>query len=69
MRHKHRFVAMPITGENAGNGKEDLLGWRVECETCGKLAKSGDTIEEIRASQRREIVPINKLVNVTISVA
>ena len=63
-RHTHRFVARAITGQNAANGKESLLGWRAECEHCGKLAKTGNTIEEIKKSQLGEIVTENRLVSI-----
>jgi len=66
MRHQHRFVATPITGQNAGNGKEALFGWRVECDKCHKIAKDGDIIEEIRASWFKEIVPKSKLVHIPV---
>ncbi|MBA7581212.1 hypothetical protein ES708_23114 [subsurface metagenome] len=63
MKHKHRFVAIPITGQNAWDGKEGLFGYRFECEHCGKFAKEGDTIEEVKQSWLKEIMPESKLVN------
>lgn len=66
-RHKHRFVAFPFTGQNAWTGKEALFGWKVECEICHKQAQIGDTVEEIKASWRKEIVPENKLVNIILA--
>jgi hypothetical protein len=65
-RHKHRFIAIPITGQNAWTGKEALFGWRLECEICYKQAKPGDTIEEIKSSWWKEIVPESKLVNIIV---
>lgn len=63
MKHKHRFVAWPLTGQNMASGKEGLIGWKLECEHCYKQAKTGDNIEEIKQSHWREIVPKAKLVN------
>ena len=57
MRHKHRFVAIPITGQNAWNGREALFGYRLECEQCGRRAKPGNLIEEVKASHWQEIHP------------
>lgn len=65
-RHKHRFVAIPITGQNAGTGKEKMFGWRVECEVCYKPAELGDIVEEIKASHWREVKPENELVSITV---
>lgn len=63
-KHKHRFVATPITGKNAATGKETLFNWKVACEICHKQAQSGDTIEEIKASWWKEIMPKGKLVSI-----
>jgi len=63
-RHNHRFIAIPITGQNAWNGKEGMLGWKVECELCYKQAKSGDMVEEIKASHWKGVVPQAKLVSI-----
>ncbi|KKN23693.1 hypothetical protein LCGC14_0902520 [marine sediment metagenome] len=65
MRCKHRFVATPITGQSMV-GKEVLLGERVECEHCYKRAKAGDTVEAIRASWWKEIIPKGLSINITL---
>ena len=57
MKHKHRFVAIPFTGQNARNGKEALFGYRLECEQCYKRAKAGDIIVEVKSSHWKEIHP------------
>lgn len=64
MRHKHRFVATPLTGQNMATGKESLFGWQVRCEVCYKQIKEGNVIEEIKASSWREVVPKGMLVNI-----
>ena len=64
MKHAHRFIATPITGQGAHNGRETLFGWRVECERCYKKPKTGDIIEEIKPSWWGEIVPKSKLVSI-----
>lgn len=66
MKHKHRFVAIPFTGQNAFDGKEAMFGWKVECEICYKQAKSGDLVEEIKQSWWKEIVPKSKLVSIVL---
>lgn len=62
-RHKHRFVAVPMTGQNMWSGKEALFGYSLYCEHCYKSAKSGDMIEEVKASWWKEIVPEAKAIN------
>ena len=66
--HKHKFVAIPITGQSAGNGEEELLGWHLKCEVCGKQAKEGDTIVEVKQSWWKEIVPKIKPINYILQV-
>ena len=63
-RHEHKFVAIPITGQNAYNGKESLFGWRVECEHCYKKPKPGDHVVQIKASARKEIIPETQTVDI-----
>lgn len=65
-RHKHRFVAIPITGQNAWNGKEALFGYRLECEHCYKKAKAGDIIVEVKPSPWKEIHPKSVPINHTL---
>ena len=68
-RHKHKFVASPITGKNAWDGKEALFGYRFECEHCGRLAKQGDTIEEVRVSWLKEVIPETRAINYVVPVS
>ena len=60
MKHKHRFIAIPFTGQNALTGKEDLFGFHLECEHCYKQAKTGDKIMEIKKSWWGEVIPQTK---------
>lgn len=63
MRHKHKFVATPITGKNVWSGKEELFGYHLECEVCYKQAKAGDVIEEVKSSWWKEIIPEARQIN------
>jgi len=63
MKHKHRFVAIPFTGQNAWNGKEALFGYRLECEQCHKKPKAGDAVVEVKASSWKEIYPVPMAIN------
>ena len=62
-RHKHKFVAIPITGQNAGNGKESLFGYKFQCEQCYKQAEPGNVIVEVKQSWWKEIMPKAKAIN------
>lgn len=58
----HKFVAYPITGENA-TGKEKLFNYKVQCEKCKKDAKDGDLVEEVKASHWKQIFPKSVKIN------
>ena len=63
MKHKHEFIAVPITGRNVWNGKEDLLGYNFTCKHCHRQAKQGDTITKVIKSHWGEVIPKTKVIN------
>ncbi len=66
-RHQHRFVAIPITGQNVWSGKEALFGYHLECEYCYKQARTGDVIVEVKPSWWKEIIPKSIPINYVVT--